>query len=41
MPAEFGFNAVGIGAFIHLFGRVRSDGDYGLSSDTLDAPQFG
>jgi hypothetical protein len=41
VPAELAFNAAGIGAFIHLFGRVRSDGDYGLSSDTLDAPQFG
>ncbi len=40
-PAEFGFDAGGFGIFIHLFGRVRSDSDYGLSSDTFDIPQFG
>jgi uncharacterized repeat protein (TIGR01451 family) len=40
-PAEFGFNATGLGFFIHLQGRVRSDGDYGLSSDTFDLPAFG
>jgi hypothetical protein len=40
-PAEFAFNAAGLGIFIHLVGRVRSDGDYGLSSDTFDAPQRG
>jgi hypothetical protein len=40
-PTAFGFTIPSIGIFIHLFGRVRSDGDYGLSSDTLDAPQFG
>ncbi len=40
-PAELGFDAGGFGIFIHLFGRIRSDGDYGLSSDTLDIPQFG
>jgi hypothetical protein len=37
--AEFAFPVLGI--FIHLIGRVRSDGDYGLSSDTLDVPQYG
>ncbi len=40
-PAVFGFDAGGFGIFIHLFGKVRSDGDYGLSSETLDTPQFG
>ncbi|HSS03992.1 MAG TPA: hypothetical protein VLK89_02235 [Solirubrobacterales bacterium] len=39
-PAEFGFNVAGLGIFIHLLGRVRSDGDYGLSSDTFDIPQL-
>jgi hypothetical protein len=41
VPAEFAFNPSGLESFIHLLGRVRSDGDYGLSSDTLDATQFG
>jgi hypothetical protein len=40
-PAVFGFDAGGFGVFIHLFGQIRSDGDYGLSSETLDIPQFG
>ncbi len=40
-PAVFGFDAGGFGIFAHLLGKVRSDGDYGLSSDTLDIPQFG
>jgi uncharacterized repeat protein (TIGR01451 family) len=39
-PAEFAFDVGGFGIFIHLLGRVRSDGDIGLSSDTLDTPQF-
>jgi len=39
-PAEFAFNVASFGIFIHLRGRIRSDGDYGLSSDTLDAPQL-
>ncbi len=32
MPAEFAFEVVG-GVYIHLLGRVRSDGDYGLAAD--------
>ncbi len=40
-PAELAFNAGQFGIFIHLQGKVRSDGDYGLSSDTLDIPQLG
>ncbi len=40
-PAEFAFDAGHLGIFVHLLGKVRSDGDYGLSSDTLDIPQFG
>ncbi len=40
-PAVFGFDAGGFGIFVHLFGKIRSDGDYGLSSDTFDIPQFG
>jgi hypothetical protein len=37
-PAAFAFNVYTLGIYIHLLGRVRSDGDYGLSSDTLDTP---
>jgi hypothetical protein len=40
-PAELAFDAGGLGIYVHLLGRVRSDGDYGLSSDTLDIPQVG
>jgi Domain of unknown function DUF11 len=39
-PATLAFNAADVGVFIHLQGRVRSDGDYGLSSVTEDIPQF-
>jgi uncharacterized repeat protein (TIGR01451 family) len=39
-PASFAFDVGGFGVFIHLLGRVRSDGEVGLSSDTLDTPQF-
>lgn len=35
-PAELGFNGAGVGAFIHIDGGVRSDGDYGLSATTSD-----
>ncbi len=40
-PAEFAFNTAGIGVPIHLLPKIRSDGDYGLSSETLDTPSFG
>jgi hypothetical protein len=39
-PAVFAFDVGGFGIFIHLLAHVRSDGDYGLSSDTLDIPQY-
>jgi hypothetical protein len=39
--AEFAFVPIGLGLYVHLAGRIRSDGDYGLSSDTADIPQFG
>jgi hypothetical protein len=38
-PAEFGFNTGGLGILVHLLPKIRSDGDYGLSSETLDVPQ--
>jgi hypothetical protein len=39
--AEFAFNTGGFGIPVHLLPKIRSDGDYGLSSETLDVPQFG
>jgi hypothetical protein len=39
-PAELGFDGAGQGIFIHLLPRIRSESDYGLSSETLDIPQF-
>ncbi len=36
-PAEFGFEPVA-GIFIHLLGRVRSNGDYGLAADVRNIP---
>jgi hypothetical protein len=39
-PAEFGFDAAGQGIFVHMLPRIRSDGDYGLSAETLDIPQL-
>jgi len=35
-PGSFGFDAVGVGIFVHLLGSVRSDGDYGLTGDAKD-----
>jgi hypothetical protein len=37
-PAAFAFDVAGI--FVHLMGSVRSDGDYGISSNSFDVPQF-
>ena len=35
-PPNFGFDAVGVGIYVHVFGSVRSDGDYGLSGASSD-----
>jgi hypothetical protein len=35
-PGSFGFDAVGVGIFVHLLGSVRSDGDYGLTGTVSD-----
>jgi hypothetical protein len=35
-PASLAFNALKIGAFVHLMGGVRSDGDYGLFATSDD-----
>jgi hypothetical protein len=40
-PAELAFNVSGIGIPIHLLPSIRSNGDYGLTSETLDIPQLG
>jgi uncharacterized repeat protein (TIGR01451 family) len=40
-PAELAFNVAGFSIFIHLLGRLRTDGTIGLSSDTLDIPELG
>jgi uncharacterized repeat protein (TIGR01451 family) len=41
VPAEFGFDAARVGLYIHLFGGVRTGGDYGLSATANDILQFG
>ena len=35
--ASLGFDAIGIGVFVHLSGGVRSDGDYGITGGSADA----
>jgi hypothetical protein len=36
VPAEFGFDAIGIGIYVHLTGGVNTGGDYSLTSTTND-----
>jgi hypothetical protein len=40
--SNFGFDALGVGVYVHIVGGVRSDGDYGLSggSNDIDALAF-
>jgi hypothetical protein len=38
VPAELGFNAAGIGIIMHVGGRLRTGGDYGLSAYISDIP---
>jgi len=40
-PASLGFDALGIGVYLHLTGSVRSDGDYGLTGFSKDIPALG
>ena len=40
-PAELGFEAAGVGIFVHLIASVRSDGDYGITTTTPDIPALG
>jgi hypothetical protein len=35
--ASLGFDALGVGVFIHVGGEVRNDGDYGLTGGSKDA----
>ncbi len=35
-PAELGFEALNVGIFVHIGGRVRSESDYGVSAVTDD-----
>jgi len=39
--AVLGFDAVGVGIYVHALGEVRSDGDYGLSGGTTELPALG
>ena len=39
VPAELGFNAAGVGIIMHIGGRLRTGGDYGLSADISDISQ--
>src|SRR4029077_5093462 len=41
VPAEFGFDAVYLGLYVHLFGGVRTGGDYGLSATANDILTYG
>jgi hypothetical protein len=36
VPAELGFNVAGLGLVVHVLGRVRTGGDYGLSASVLN-----
>jgi hypothetical protein len=35
-PSTFGFDAGGVGIFVHIKGSLRSDGDYGLTGTSND-----
>jgi hypothetical protein len=39
VPAELGFDAAGAGVILHVGGRLRTGGDYGLSADISDIPE--
>ena len=39
VPSELGFNAAGIGLIMHVGGRLRTGGDYGLSAAISDISQ--
>jgi hypothetical protein len=39
VPGELALNAAGIGVIVHIVGRVRTGGDYGLSADVSGITQ--
>jgi hypothetical protein len=39
VPAEFGFDVGGTGLIMHVGGKLRTGGDYGLSADISGIPQ--
>jgi hypothetical protein len=39
IPADLAFDAVGVGAIVHIVGKVRSGADYGLSAETSNLTQ--
>jgi hypothetical protein len=39
VPAELAFNGAGIGIIVHILGKLRTGGDYGLSGDVSNIPQ--
>ncbi len=39
VPGELGFDATGVGIIVHIVGKVRTGGDYGLSADASDITQ--
>ena len=39
VPGEFAFNATGVGIIVHIVGKVRTDGDYGLSAGVSNITQ--
>jgi uncharacterized repeat protein (TIGR01451 family) len=41
VPAAFGFDPNAMGLFVHLLGGVNSAGEYELSADAREIPQFG
>lgn len=41
VPAEFAFDASGLGTFVHLRGEVRTGKDYGLSASASEILQYG
>jgi hypothetical protein len=38
-PAELGFNVTGVGVIIHITGKVRTAGDYGITGEVAEITQ--
>lgn len=41
VPAELGFEAAGVGIYVHLIASLRSNGDYGITTTTPDILALG